>query len=112
MDNEMMQHIIGNAVSFPDLRPPVGAKELFRQSTSYRTYIYYGDDQGNLYYDSVEGLAYKQHMADVEKKQRIRNWEALRGRNEKIAPVQQEGEEENEASKQMASYGGQRGQAG
>lgn len=111
MDSKMMQHIIDNAVSFPDLRPPVGSIELFRQSRPHGTYIFYGDDQGNYYYDSVEGLAFKQRMAEVERQQRIRSWDALRGKSEKVAPVQQEGEE-NETSEQMESYGRQRGQAG
>lgn len=111
MDSEMMQHIIENAVSFPDLRPPVGSKELFRKSSPHRTYIFYGDDQGNYYYDSVEGLAYKQHMAEVEKKQRIRSWNERLGKNEKIAPVQQKGGRD-EASEQVESDGRQRGQAG
>lgn len=89
MDNDRVEYIIQNAVSFPGVLAPVGAKELFRRTTPGRTYIYYGDGQGKYYYETVEGLEFKKRMVEVERKQRIQKWECIRGSRPEVAPVQQ-----------------------
>lgn len=60
------------ARSFPDLRPPNDAVEIFREKKNGNTYYYYQDAKGNLYFESDKGYAFKREMHERERIRKIR----------------------------------------
>ena len=54
----------GMAKSFVGLVPPNEAIEVERQTVGSNTYIYYQDKEGNLYYNSTNGIAFEREMQE------------------------------------------------
>ena len=63
----------GTARSFPGLKPPNEAVEIHREKHGSTIYYYYQDDEGNLYFETSKGYAFKREMIEAEKVMKIRN---------------------------------------
>lgn len=63
---------LGSARSFPDLRPPNNAVEVFREKKNGNTYYYYMDEEENLYFESDKGYAFKREIMERERIRKIR----------------------------------------
>ena len=57
--------------SFPGAAPP--GKEIGRIEKATGTYIYYEDEQGNVYYTTERGLAFAKKMQEAIWRQKRRN---------------------------------------
>lgn len=65
----------GEARSFPGLTPPNDAVEVLRKKTKNDTYIYYKDEDGNLYYNTKSTIAF-----ELEMRERKRVGNIIKGR--------------------------------
>ena len=66
----MLQEAIEKARSFGELRPPNQAVLIGSRVSDYDTIDYYRDDEGNFYYETHRGRAFKEQMARAEKERR------------------------------------------
>ena len=65
-----LQEASEKARSFSELRPPNGATFIGSRTTECDTTDYYKDEQGNFYYETHRGRAFKEEMARAEKERR------------------------------------------
>ncbi|MBO5390040.1 MAG: hypothetical protein J6A59_18245 [Lachnospiraceae bacterium] len=66
----MLQEAIEKARSFSGLRPPNQAILIGSRVSAHDTIDYYRDDDGNFYYETHRGRAFKEQMAKAEKERR------------------------------------------
>ncbi len=70
----MLREAIEKARSFEGLRPPNSAVLIGSRVSDYDTIDYYRDDQGNYYYETHRGRAFKEKMARTERERRKRRY--------------------------------------
>lgn len=65
-----LDNAIGNSMSFPGLKPPNNAYEIGQVVHGREVFIYYRGNDGEFYYDTASGQAFKRKMAEAEKRRR------------------------------------------
>lgn len=70
----MLQEDMEKARSFDGLRPPNQAELIGSRVSPHDTIDYYKDKEGNFYYETHKGRAFKEEMARVEKERRARRY--------------------------------------
>lgn len=66
----IIETMLQEAHSFPDLQPPNDAVEYGRVHRNGQIYIVYIDKSGECYYDTVRGLQFKKEMEMSRKRKR------------------------------------------
>ena len=61
----------GNAISFPDSRPPEESIEIGRENRAGTVFVYFkGIQTGTYYFGTERGMAFARKMEEIQKKRK------------------------------------------
>lgn len=68
MDMQELEQAHRKAWSFPDIQPPNNAQYIGYRMHKTEKYLYWKDSEGNYWYDTERGMAFKEIMEEAQKK--------------------------------------------
>lgn len=68
MDMQELERAYRKAWSFPDMQPPNCAHYIGYRMHQTGKYLYWKDSEGNYWYDTERGMAFKEAMEEARKK--------------------------------------------